>query len=910
MKGSRFAVTAIILLMACSVMAGDLCLVGINDYDQLGITQEIAVDAHGIIGGNFIVFLDEAQISKLKAKGISVEILASDCNLDDYYIVSEHHPISKVTPIYFSPLYSCNFRRIVKLDTSDMDILEKAGYMVASISEKKTPFFYNPPEVLAPLKDYYPEDTLADLVDQDSLYNYLTRLEAFRTRFVLTDSILRAGNWLENKFRSFGYTNVRQDQFRVTNTHYDIIDWPCHNVICFKEGTVYPDKLIVISAHYDSYNHGPSDVMEFAPGADDNASGTAAVLELARILSTYETKKSIVFVAFSAEEEGLYGSTAMADSMYEAASDIELMINLDMIGYWAEGIQEIIIGAGLTTTYYDLFSEAGERVAGLVSIYKDGPWWDDYQFGEHGWPTLVFHDGDWPDGNCHTDYDVSDSLNFGYIENNTRMLAASVGIVDNAPATVDCAVEDIGDGQSLRVNWENCNPENTYKVIYGTSAGSLIDTINVPAMQCSYDVGGLIEGMLYFFGVLYIDPEGNGPLSVRLSGNTPLLRPRMPGNFMAEPDSARVVLSWGSNSELDFSHYKIIRKPGDMVWETLAELPEDTIYYDTDTEPHQLYAYAVLAVDMDSNESDTTAIFTAAPATFDGGVLLVDETQTDDITPSEVVHNRFYSDAFDTVAYTTYAVNGSDQCLSRSRAGQYNPIIWIDDDQSIKLLAGSLDSLKWYLDWHTDFMVAGWQTIYSITGQTYFYPGNFFYDNLGITSVAKNVLSDFIGAAGVNGWPDLELKDGPVYHGKLPDIEIFGAAAGAEVILTFDSYSGSTFYGGKPVGIAYDSHHGKRIVLGFPIYWLTEESAAALMAKVFEYFAEESVLYGDVNGDWSLNILDITYLVSYLYKGGAAPIDPNNGDPNGSCNINILDVTYLISYLYKGGPAPLAGCVQ
>lgn len=62
---------------------------------------------------------------------------------------------------------------------------------------------------------------------------------------------------------------------------------------------------------------------------------------------------------------------------------------------------------------------------------------------------------------------------------------------------------------------------------------------------------------------------------------------------------------------------------------------------------------------------------------------------------------------------------------------------------------------------------------------------------------------------------------------------------------------------------------------------------------------------GDANGDGIVNILDITFLVSYLYKGGTAPSPLSNGDANGSGAINLLDVTYLITYLYKGGPAPV-----
>ncbi|MEW5923409.1 MAG: dockerin type I repeat-containing protein, partial [Candidatus Zixiibacteriota bacterium] len=66
----------------------------------------------------------------------------------------------------------------------------------------------------------------------------------------------------------------------------------------------------------------------------------------------------------------------------------------------------------------------------------------------------------------------------------------------------------------------------------------------------------------------------------------------------------------------------------------------------------------------------------------------------------------------------------------------------------------------------------------------------------------------------------------------------------------------------------------------------------------------ECYLCGDVNGNGSVNILDVTYLISYLYKGGPAPIHEKAADVNNSGGINLLDVTYLISYLYKGGPEP------
>lgn len=65
-------------------------------------------------------------------------------------------------------------------------------------------------------------------------------------------------------------------------------------------------------------------------------------------------------------------------------------------------------------------------------------------------------------------------------------------------------------------------------------------------------------------------------------------------------------------------------------------------------------------------------------------------------------------------------------------------------------------------------------------------------------------------------------------------------------------------------------------------------------------------MLGDADGDHTVNILDITFLIAYLYKGGQAPYPIVMGDINGDCLVNILDITFLISHLYKGGPAPCA----
>lgn len=159
--------------------------------------------------------------------------------------------------------------------------------------------------------------------------------------------------------------------------------YPYKNVIAEKKGTTYPDEVVVLCAHLDSTAEGMSRVdaalserdadsssepsavetdssesasdqeaesfdvsdmggegssmMAYAPGADDNATGCAAVLHIAELLSRYEFERTIRFCFFDAEEEGFIGSTAYVKSLGDAADTIKAVINLDTLGWDSDG---------------------------------------------------------------------------------------------------------------------------------------------------------------------------------------------------------------------------------------------------------------------------------------------------------------------------------------------------------------------------------------------------------------------------------------------------------------------------------------------------------------------------------------------------------------------------------------------
>ena len=104
------------------------------------------------------------------------------------------------------------------------------------------------------------------------------------------------------------------------------------NVIATLQGTVSPQRYYVVTGHLDSRVTDVLDFISDAPGADDDASGVAAVLEMARVFATRQFPGTLVFATVAGEEQGLYGSTFMAQQMAAAGADVQGMFSNDIIG--------------------------------------------------------------------------------------------------------------------------------------------------------------------------------------------------------------------------------------------------------------------------------------------------------------------------------------------------------------------------------------------------------------------------------------------------------------------------------------------------------------------------------------------------------------------------------------------------
>lgn len=188
-----------------------------------------------------------------------------------------------------------------------------------------------------------PAQILAGIQSQispDSLKSYLERLDDFETRNTgsdttsLTYGIGAARNWILSKFDQFSSRN----EDRLVTSHFYFTLPICgitrhKNVVAMLPGSDTTNKsIILIEGHYDSRCESNCDTACVAHGMEDNGSGTALVMELARVMSAYTFPQTIVFMATTAEEQGLWGAYEFADFAEDNGVTIEAVLNNDVIG--------------------------------------------------------------------------------------------------------------------------------------------------------------------------------------------------------------------------------------------------------------------------------------------------------------------------------------------------------------------------------------------------------------------------------------------------------------------------------------------------------------------------------------------------------------------------------------------------
>lgn len=216
-----------------------------------------------------------------------------------------------------------------------------------------------------------------------------------------TDGKILAKNYIAAHFESVGLKPIGTDYFHHFKFRLGSAWIPATNVVGFLEGSdpAVKDEVIVIGAHYDhlGYELRKNERVVY-PGADDNASGTAAMMELARLFAqqSESLKRTIVFIAFDAEESGLRGASAfLNENARFKPGDIKLMFSLDMVGMYSANRGVDLRGAGsvdggvvIAKSIADKFNIRLLDVSAEIESMTDT-----WPFGQQGIPAIHVYTG-------------------------------------------------------------------------------------------------------------------------------------------------------------------------------------------------------------------------------------------------------------------------------------------------------------------------------------------------------------------------------------------------------------------------------------------------------------------------------------------------------------------------------------
>lgn len=272
---------------------------------------------------------------------------------------------------------------------------------------------------------------LMDSVAIDSIEAYIEHLCSYHNRRYDSRYIWEVQDWLVSRYHAFGVDTVMLHDFPVPDSTIETAD----NIIAVQWGAKTPQEFVVCGAHYDSWNDDGEDPDTIrSPGADDNASGVAGILETARLLSHYTFDRSIIYANWCAEEIGLVGSAAYAHDMAEQGMDIVGYFNLDMTGYLQEG-SDIHVHLMYTTqdsTIADYVYGFSHTYFPDMPIHQDWLAWGDSDyssFNRNGYPAVhPFEDVRASSPYIHSRQDVL-GLSVNSLEQSKRFTELNLGLV-------------------------------------------------------------------------------------------------------------------------------------------------------------------------------------------------------------------------------------------------------------------------------------------------------------------------------------------------------------------------------------------------------------------------------------------------------------------------------------------------
>lgn len=412
--------------------------------------------------------------------------------------------------------------------------------------------------------------TIANIVreiDARNIEASIRKLVSFGTRNTLSEQndpkrgIGAARDWLYAEFLKAA--EASQGRMTVEKQSYEQQKAPripqptiITNVVATLKGSQpeSTDRIYVVSGHYDSMCGSTTDGKCDAPGANDDASGTAAVLEMARVMAKYEFEATIIFMAVAGEEQSLLGSTYFAEQAKQKNWNIDAMLTNDIIGntlggngvrdrgtvrVFSEGVPSNETTAEATTRrsvggendsasrqlarFIKETGEANVPQMKVMLIYRRdryGRGGDHIPFLERGYPAVRFTEVNEEFRHQHQNVRVENGVQFGdlpefvdfaYVANVARVNAASLAALALAPSRptgVVILTARLSNDTDLR--WEpNKEPDLAgYEIVWRDTTSPMWTNSKPVGKVTSFTMKGMSKDN-YFFGVRAIDRDGN-----------------------------------------------------------------------------------------------------------------------------------------------------------------------------------------------------------------------------------------------------------------------------------------------------------------------------------------------------------------------------------------------------------------
>jgi len=268
---------------------------------------------------------------------------------------------------------------------------------------------------------------LVDMVDGNRWFTDVVTLASYN-RYTRNPGIHDARMWLVAQLEALPGLQVTTPSFMVGNT-------TAYNVVATLDGQTRPNDWYIVGGHYDSISQDPQVA---APGAEDNGSGCAGVLEMARIFTANPPDATTLFICYSAEELGLHGSYDHVDGLIASGNlaKVQTMLDLDMLGYTSDADLDCLLETDPFADFLlDIFEDAALQFTSLRIVTNLAACCSDHRpYLDAGVPALLTIENDWSEyPYYHTVNDLPQHLTIAMGREILKMNVAAMAQMIGAP---------------------------------------------------------------------------------------------------------------------------------------------------------------------------------------------------------------------------------------------------------------------------------------------------------------------------------------------------------------------------------------------------------------------------------------------------------------------------------------------